>query len=82
MSDTEGECQMALKGLDIDETTRLCIYTVSAPHSHRVLIIQSATINVSIAFFSGEFTAALLVEHSVHSEARWFMSHDTRKACL
>lgn len=26
-SDTEGECQMALKGLDIDETTRLCIYT-------------------------------------------------------
>lgn len=44
---------MALKGLDIDETTRLCIYTVSAPHSHRVLIIQSATINVSVAFFLG-----------------------------
>lgn len=46
---------MALKELDTDETTRLCIYTVSAPHSHRVLIIQSATINISVAFFWGVY---------------------------
>ena len=51
VSDTEGECQMALKGLAIAETTRLCIYTVPGPHSHRVLISQSATINVNVAFF-------------------------------
>lgn len=52
-SDTEGECQMALKGLAIAETIRFCIYTPPGPHSHRVLISQSATININVAFFLG-----------------------------